>query len=125
MTAPRAVRIRTIDHGTVTVICPDWCTDDHEQDVHRVDITHTGPDRPLTLPTRHGEVAHLVTALEVRPFVDAPFFRTVFVNVEFAGDWHPTGLAGLEAMADRLTEQADALRERARELAALLAEGHR
>ncbi|MEU9264553.1 hypothetical protein AB0E04_03740 [Streptomyces sp. NPDC048251] len=125
MTGPRTVHIRTIDHGTVTVVCPDWCTDDHEQDVHRVDITHTGADQPLTLPTRTGPVTHLVTALEVRPFVDDPFFRTVFVSVEFDGDWHPTGLAGLEAMADQLAEHAEVLRERARELAALLAEGHR
>lgn len=123
MTEPRTHRIRTLDHGTVTITCPAWCAGEHEQDVHREDITHVGPDQPLTLPTRSGPVTNLVTALEVRPYVTDPFLRTVFVNVEIGPDWWPTGLAGLEAMADALTGQAEALREQARRLAQLLAGG--
>ncbi|MFE1882642.1 DUF6907 domain-containing protein [Streptomyces diastatochromogenes] len=125
MTAPRTVTVQTLDHGAVELRCPDWCTGEHEQDVHREDISHLGPDQPLTLPTRGGPVTNLVTALELRPYATDLFLRTVFVNVEIGADWYPTGLAGLEAMADVLAEQAEQLREQARRLALLLQEGRR
>ncbi|MFD5227393.1 DUF6907 domain-containing protein [Streptomyces qaidamensis] len=125
MSEHRPVTIHTLDHGDIALPCPAWCIGEHEDDVRRVDITHVGPDEPLTLPTRRGPVTHLVTAIEIRPFSDDPFLRRVFINVEIDGDWYPTGLPGLEAMADALEAQADELRERARRLAALLSEHNR
>ncbi|MFI5684676.1 DUF6907 domain-containing protein [Streptomyces sp. NPDC051636] len=122
-TEPRTVTVHTLDHGPLELRCPDWCTGEHEQDVHRADISHVGPDQPLQLPTRTGPVTNLITALEIRPFASDAFLRTVFVNVEIGADWHPTGLAGLEAMADALAEQAEQLRDRARRLAVLLTGG--
>lgn len=123
--SPEPRQIRTVDHGTVTITCPDWCTGEHEDDVHRGDISHLGPDQPLTLPTRRGPVTNLVTALEVRPYAFDGFLRMPFVNVGICADWYPTGLAGLEAMADVLAEQAEQLREQARQLALLLQEARR
>ncbi|UXY28558.1 DUF6907 domain-containing protein [Streptomyces sp. HUAS TT20] len=125
MTAPRTVTVHTLDHGTLDIRCPDWCTGHEDTPQYRVDVVHVGPDEPLTLPTRRGPITNLATALEVRPFASETFLRTPFVNVEISGDWYPTGLAGLEAMADVLAEQAEQLRERARRLALLLHEGRR
>lgn len=122
MTGPRTAIVDTLDHGQITVRCPTWCEGHEDAPQYRVDVTHVGADEPLTLPTRRGPVTHLVTALEVRPYVDDPFLQRVFVNVGIGGDWYPTGLAGLEAMADELEAQADELRDRARRLAVLLSE---
>ncbi|WJV47666.1 DUF6907 domain-containing protein [Streptomyces flavofungini] len=123
MSAARTVTVHTLDHGPITITCPDWCIGHEGPPQYRVDLSHFGPDRPLTLPTRRGPAIHLVTALEVRPYVDDSFLRLPFVGVHIGGDWYPTGLAGLEAMADALTAQADALRDQARELAVILAGG--
>ncbi|MEV6833627.1 hypothetical protein AB0N17_03690 [Streptomyces sp. NPDC051133] len=125
MTAPRTITVRTLDHGPLELRCPTWCTGEHEDDVHRADISHLGPDQPLTLPTRSGPVTNLVTALEVRPYAFDGFLRMPFVNVGIGADWYPTGLPGLEAMADTLAEQAEQLREQARRLAVLLQEARR
>lgn len=122
MTAPRTVTVPTLDHGPVTLACPTWCLGHGPEPEHRIDISHVGTDEPLTLLTRRGRVVHLVTALESRPFVTDPFLRRPFVNVAIGGDWYPTGLPGLEAMAAQLEADAEALRERARQLAVILAE---
>ncbi|MGW2292299.1 DUF6907 domain-containing protein [Streptomyces phaeochromogenes] len=125
MSTPRTVTVSTVDHGPVTLPEPSWCMGHHEDGGSRVDIQHEGLETTLTLPTRSGPVAHLTATLESRPFVDDPFLRGVFVNVGIDGDTYPTGLAGLDVMADALTAQADALRDRARELAVILAGGDR
>ncbi|WP_406171193.1 DUF6907 domain-containing protein [Streptomyces sp. NBC_00996] len=123
MSAPRTVTIRTVDHGPVTIPEPSWCAGRHPDGGARVDITHVGPDRPLTIPTRRGPAVHLVTALESRPFVAESFLRGPFVAVEIGGDWYETGLAGLERMASELEAHAEQLRDRARGLAVILAGG--
>lgn len=117
----RMIRLETIDHGGVTLACPAWCAGHSARPGYRIDITHVGPDRPLTLPTRRGEVEHLITALESRPFVSDPFLRRPFVTVSLDGDWFPGGPENLDAMADRLAEQAHVLHGQADELRALLA----
>lgn len=119
----RTVTLATLDHGQITLPEPSWCIGHGDAPQYRVDISHTGPDEPLTLSTRTGPAVHLTTALEVRPYACDPFLQRPFVGVEIGGDWHPTGLPGLEAMAARLEAHAEVLRERARQLAALLAEG--
>ncbi|MFG2678308.1 DUF6907 domain-containing protein [Streptomyces sp. NPDC048392] len=125
MSASRTVTIRTADHGPVTIPEPSWCLGQHPDGGARIDITHAGPDVELTLPTRQGPVVYLATSLESRPFVPDAFLRGPFMGVGIGGDWHETGLPGLEAMADMLSAHADALRERARVLAAALEEGGR
>jgi hypothetical protein len=124
-TEPRTVTLPTLDHGEVTLPEPSWCAGHETHPQYRVDIIHVGPDEPLALPTRRGPVTHLTTALEVRPYACDPFLQQPFVGVEIGGDWYPTGLPGLEAMADRLEAHAEVLRERARQLAVLLAGGGR
>lgn len=119
----RTVTVPTFDAGEVTLDEPSWCIGHETDPQYRADISHTGPDEPLTLPTRTGPAIHLTTALEARPYACDPFLRTVFVGVEIGGDWYPTGLPGLEAMATQLEAHAEVLRERARQLAALLAGG--
>jgi hypothetical protein len=116
------IRIKADEQRTtaLTVRCPAWCVGHEDAPQYRTDISHVGPDEPLTLPTRRGPVTHLVTALEIRPYSDDPFVQSVFVNVGIGGDWYPTGLAGLEAMADQLEAHAEVLRDRARRLAVLL-----
>lgn len=122
-TEPRTVQVLTLDHGTVTLTCPAWCVGHGPRAEYRADIVHSGPEQPLTVPTRRGEVTHLVTALECRPFATDPFFREVFAAVALDGDWYPSGPAELDAIADRLTAHAEAVRVLADELRALLANG--
>ncbi|MCT9107939.1 hypothetical protein N4G69_20255 [Streptomyces mirabilis] len=123
MSTRRTVTIHTVDHGPVTIPEPSWCAGRHRDGGARVDITHVGPEQPLTLPTRDGPAVHLVASLESRPFVHDTFLRGPFMDIEIDGDHYPTGLAGLERMADTLAAHADALRDRARELAVILAGG--
>ncbi|MET9516406.1 hypothetical protein [Streptomyces sp. NPDC002994] len=123
MTAPRTVTVQTSDHGPVTIPCPLWCTGlYHQEGGARVDITHTGPETELTLPTSVGPVRHMATVLEQRPFTKGPTGRGVFVDVEIDGQHHPTGPHGLDAMADALVENAAILRAAARRLTTLLAQ---
>ncbi|MFM9656722.1 DUF6907 domain-containing protein [Streptomyces scabiei] len=123
MSAPRTVTVHTVDHGPLTLPEPSWCAGAHEDGGARVDITHVGTEHVLTLPTRRGPVVSLSVSLESRPFAGDSFLRRPFASVEVGGDVYPTGLAGLEAMADALAEHAEELRDRARELAVVLAEG--
>lgn len=122
MSAPRTVTIRTADHGPVTVPEPSWCLGQHRDGGARVDITHAGPDVVLTVPTRSGPATVLVTALESAPFATDPTARGPIMAVETGGTWCEAGPAELAGIADALTAHADAVRARARDLAAALAE---
>ncbi|WP_435210741.1 DUF6907 domain-containing protein [Streptomyces sp. bgisy034] len=123
MNEPRTVVVPTIDHGDVTIICPEWCTGEHEPNGYRVDITHTGRDHHLTLPVHTAYAELLAVGIEERPFSEAWPGRAPFVSVGFNGDHYPTGVYGLEVMAGHLERHAEALREFARQLAAIVAGG--
>jgi hypothetical protein len=112
VTTPRTVR--TIDHGTVTVVCPPWCTGGHEDGGHRADIHHSGPDIVLAF---HG--AELFTAC----LVQSPYATPT--NPELGGPTtgvsvYPLALtldpvqlydlaASLDGYADQLRDLADQL----------------
>jgi len=119
---PRTVTVNTVDAGDVTITCPPWCTGEHEPDGYRVDIVHMGAEQILTLPVRGGHAELLLVALEQRPFTDRWPGRAPFVSVGFGGDHYPAGVFALECMAIELERHAEALRESARRLAAVLAE---
>ncbi|GAA2972179.1 DUF6907 domain-containing protein [Streptomyces enissocaesilis] len=123
MTAPRTVTVQTSDHGPVNIPCPHWCTGAyHQEGGARVDITHTGPENELTVPTSSGPTRLMATVLEQRPFTEGATGRGVFIDVEIDGEYHPTGPHGLDAMADALVENASILRAEARRLTTLLAQ---
>ncbi|MGW4541582.1 DUF6907 domain-containing protein [Streptomyces chartreusis] len=114
---PRTVTVHTLDHGPVTLTCPAWCTGAHDDDVHRVDVSHDGPEHVIAPGGRE-----VLRAL----FTQAPFSSVdqavgLYVEVaDLAGTRNP---ADVEQLADDLTAAADQLRALARELAALLAGG--
>lgn len=112
MTTPRV--IHTIDHGTVTVVCPPWCVGGHEDGGHRADILHCGPDVTLAFHGRLITDAGLVQS----PFaeLDTPDLggRTPGVSVSAIGrTLDPVQLyelaASLDGYADQLRGLADRL----------------
>ncbi|MFI0134736.1 DUF6907 domain-containing protein [Streptomyces luteogriseus] len=125
MSEPRTVTLPTIDHGDVTIPCPDWCAGHETIPEYRIDIAHRGTDHSLTLPVRGGHVELLVVALEERPFTEAWPGTRPFVSVGFSGDYYPSQLHRLEDMAFELERHAEVLREFARRLAVILAGGAR
>jgi hypothetical protein len=121
MSAPRTVTLATIDHGDVTITCPDWCTGhDTTTPQYREDIVHEGVERILALPHRGGNHQLLTLALEQRPFADRWPGTAPFVSVGFSGDHHPMRRPGLHAAADALEMHAAMLRHFAVELGGLL-----
>ena len=122
-TEPRTVTLPTLDHGPVTLVCPDWCSGHDTAPQYRSDLFHESREQQLDLPVRGGSVELLAVAFEQRPFVEAWPGTTPFVNVGFSGDYHPVRVDGLEAMADALEQHAATLREYADQLHALLAGG--
>ncbi|MEU0660259.1 DUF6907 domain-containing protein [Streptomyces lavendulocolor] len=116
----RMVTIPTMDHGDVTIPCPSWCTQQyHQAGGARVDITHTGVDVPLYVPTPEGKSPLLALTLEQRPFTEMDPGRDVFVSVELLAGPHPMGPAALDALAAALVENARQVRLMARRLSVL------
>ncbi|MER5200049.1 DUF6907 domain-containing protein [Streptomyces sp. NPDC002755] len=115
----RTITVPTLDHGPVTLTCPLWCAGHDSAAQHRTDISHTGPDQPLSLPTARGPVTHLITALEQRPFTPDPLAKHPYLNVCINGDWYPCDPTALHAMADVLTAHAYTLHARAAHLRTL------
>ncbi|MGW2618500.1 DUF6907 domain-containing protein [Streptomyces sp. NPDC001500] len=115
----RTITLPTLDHGVVTLTCPHWCVGHDDALQHRTDISHTGPDQPLLLPTAHGPVTHLITALEQRPFDQDPLAQAPRLNVHINGDWYASDPATLHAMADTLMAHAYTLHARAAHLSTL------
>ncbi|MDX2676191.1 DUF6907 domain-containing protein [Streptomyces sp. NY05-11A] len=123
MNKPRTFTILTVDHGPVTLTCPEWCTSEHAPNGHRVDITHVGDVRRLTLPVRGAYAELLTVSLEARPFTEAWPGTAPFVSVGFNDGHHPSSVYRLEVMAGQLERHAEELRDAARRLAVILAEG--
>ncbi|MFF8829140.1 DUF6907 domain-containing protein [Streptomyces sp. NPDC015131] len=118
----RMVTIPTMDHGDVTIPCPAWCTQQyHQAGGARVDITHTGQDVPLYVPTPEGKSPLLALMLEQRPFTEMDPGRDVFVSVELLAGPHPMDPVALDALAAALVDNAREVRAMARRLAVLKA----
>lgn len=115
-TEPRAITIRTSDHGDVTLTCPAWCTAQHAQDGHRADILHSGADVALVFRGYDIGDASLVES----PFAELPG-GALGVSVSLLGrTLDPVALYDFAAVLDR---HADQLRDLADQLHVLLAGG--
>ncbi|MGJ5834190.1 DUF6907 domain-containing protein [Streptomyces ossamyceticus] len=115
------VTLATLDRGDVTIPEPAWCAGhDPHVPVHFVDLTHYGPEHAFTF---EGEDLYAVMLVQAPHSESAS--RTTGVYVEQSGYAHTLDPAGLEALAARFVEQAEQLRQHARELAAILAGGER
>lgn len=125
MNEPCIVTVPTLDHGSVPLVCPDWCAGHESEPQYRTDLFHESREQQLDLPVRGGTAELLAVGFEQRPFTDGWMGTTPFVNVGFGGDYHPVRVDGLEAMADALDQHAATLREYAHQLAVLLAGGGR
>ena len=123
MTEPRIVTLPTIDHGTVPLVCPDWCSGHETEPQYRSDLFHESREQQLDLPVHGGSAALLAVCFEQRPFTEGWIGTRPFVNVGFDGDYYPVRVDGLEAMADALEQHAAILREYAHQLAILLGGG--
>ncbi|MGW1278035.1 DUF6907 domain-containing protein [Streptomyces tsukubensis] len=121
MTGARTVTVPTLDHGPLSLICPSWCAEPHDQAEYRVDITHAGPDTPLTGDTSRGTATILTAWLEQRPYTHRPPGTAPFINIEIGGDCYPCNPAQLHQLAAALTSHATHLRALAGQLTTLLA----
>ena len=118
---PRKVTLTTLDHGEVTLAEPAWCRGhaDHRPDTYRVDLDHKGPEHRLH---HRGEL--LWTAfLGQAPFASTPEQRRVGLYVEQSGYARTLDPQGLYDLAATLDQHADALRDLADQLDALLRGG--
>ncbi|MEU0253310.1 hypothetical protein ABZ299_12540 [Streptomyces sp. NPDC006184] len=112
MTEPRTVTVHTLDHGSIVVPEPAWCTNHDPFDGHRDDFTHYGPEHPL-----HFRGHLLWTAMLVQaPFSPSPLIGAYIEQTGYAATLDP---AGLRALADAEQAHADHLRRLADELTAL------
>lgn len=118
MSAGRWTTIQTLDYGTIHVLCPAWCTGQHDQSVElRSDTLHTGPDHTAHFRGRNLALACLTEA----PFAVDPERRGIWVSAEDAGlELDPPGLDELAAV---YVEYAAHLLQLSRELTALRGEG--
>ncbi|MGW1616559.1 DUF6907 domain-containing protein [Streptomyces sp. NPDC002285] len=117
MNAPRTVTVNTLDHGPLTLTCPAWCTVEHDDDVHRVDVSHDGTEHVIAPGGREVLRALLTQA----PFSNVDRTAGLYVEVaDLAGTRTPDEV---EQLADALVESAEQLRALGRQLAALLAGG--
>ncbi|WP_326583322.1 hypothetical protein OG889_32735 [Streptomyces sp. NBC_00481] len=123
MSALRTVTLLTIDHGSVTLPEPSWCTGhaDHRPDTHRADILHTGPTHRLT---------HNGQPLGRALIFQAPCseLTTSAVQASVVLDFEPHrgfDAVGLYDLAASLDAAADRLRGLADQLHAVLAGGDR
>lgn len=84
MSAPRTVRVRTQDFGLITIDEPNWCTGRHPFEGWRADVTHRGPEVPLTLASPpFGPRQFLTAYLLQQPFSDTqPGVAIAFGGVE-------------------------------------------
>ncbi|MFJ5638577.1 DUF6907 domain-containing protein [Streptomyces sp. NPDC093223] len=124
MTEPRHVQIETGDHGTVTVVCPSWCTghDDQPHNGYRADIMHQGAPAVLTFDGEHLEDASLVQS----PFAAAggnPRLGGQVPGVAVSLVGETLNPQELRDFADALARHAGQLRALADQLAAILAGG--
>lgn len=121
MTTPRTARIRTLDHGTITVTCPPWCLGVHEDGGYRADILHRGPDTNLTFHGHDIADATLVQSPYATPGDPELGGPTPGVSVSLIGrTLDPVTVYGLAAALDGY---ADRLRDLADQLAVILAGG--
>ncbi|AEY90770.1 hypothetical protein SHJG_5503 [Streptomyces hygroscopicus subsp. jinggangensis 5008] len=110
-TEPRTITVRTLDHGTLTVPEPTWCTGHAPYVGYRDDFTHYGPEQQLHF---HGHL--LWTAMLAHaPFSASPRVGVYVEQTGFAGTLDAAGLRELAAVQDVHAEQ---LRRLARELEA-------
>lgn len=70
MTAPRTVTINTIDHGTVDLPEPTWCTGHGWQpNPYLADVTHYSvPVKAAAMTESHGRVDVLVARISHSPY---------------------------------------------------------
>ncbi|MFJ7229799.1 DUF6907 domain-containing protein [Streptomyces tendae] len=111
MTTLRTVTVRTIDHGDVTVTCPDWCTTQHQDGGYRADVFHQGEPVVLRFHGRHVGDASIVHA----PFAERSSREpeasvTLLLATLTAVDLYDFA-AALDRHADRLRTLADRLTE--------------
>jgi hypothetical protein len=121
----RSITLPTIDHGDVTITCPDWCIGhaDHEPESHRADILHRGPDATLTFRGREISQASLVQSPFARRGELRFGGRIEGVSVSLIGQTlDPVGVYELAAELDMYAAR---LRSLAYELAVILAGGER
>ncbi|MGW1808234.1 DUF6907 domain-containing protein [Streptomyces sp. NPDC002078] len=114
---PRTTRIRTLDHGTITITCPAWCVGGHEDGLHRADVLHCGPDVTLVFRGRHITDANLVQA----PFAETtdPELGSPTPGVSVSVIGRTLDPCGLYELAAAFDGYADQLRALADELTAL------
>ncbi|MFK0225881.1 DUF6907 domain-containing protein [Streptomyces sp. NPDC090303] len=112
----RTITLATLDHGTVTVPEPGWCTGhaDHRP-CHLVDLTHTGSEHRFAFD---GDDL-LVAMFSQHPHATQ---QRTGVLVEQTGWARTLDYAGLRQLAAALTVHAMHLRTLADQLAAIQAE---
>jgi hypothetical protein len=118
--ADRTVTVQTWDQGPVTTPEPEWCTGEHEDGLHLVDLVHDGPDISLTVDTEAGPVELLHLLLTQYPYATRPEARALYMAVNLEGGYRPfRDDIALYRLADQLVENAVQLRAIARQLAEL------
>ncbi|MHC3391316.1 DUF6907 domain-containing protein [Streptomyces lavendulocolor] len=117
MTAPRTVTVPTLDHGTITIPEPAWCTGHTgHQPGYRVDITHTGPEHPFAFEDQ----VLLVAMLTQAPFTPTGSQETG-LYVEQTGHARTLDPAGLTRLAAAFVIYATHLRTLERQLSTIKA----
>ncbi|MFD4245081.1 DUF6907 domain-containing protein [Streptomyces sp. NPDC058525] len=118
MTSARTVTVPTLDHGSITIPEPDWCTGHPEAPAeYRDDVHHAGPEYLVD----HDARAVLAAELVEYPFGLRPVPPSVYVGLLVpSATLDP---AGLEALAEVLVERAAELRQLALRLTVLRAGG--
>ncbi|MFE5852546.1 DUF6907 domain-containing protein [Streptomyces sp. NPDC056500] len=122
MSTLRTITVPTLDHGPITITCPDWCTEPHQNPEYRIDLTHAGPDIAFNVETSRGTATLMTAWYEQRPHIGERFPGTrTFINVEINGDTYPSDPRQLDQLAAALTIHAIHLRTLAQQLTALKA----
>lgn len=105
MTVWNMITVQTGDHGPVETQCPDWCTgDSHPDGCDRADITHTGLDTVIEVPTPRGPVELFMLALAQYPYRELDDERSVHTSLFFANhDGWPTDPDDFDELAASIT----------------------
>lgn len=108
----RTITLNTLDHGEVTVECPDWCIGHGWQpdgQIGRNDIAHNSVRVKATVETDgHGLVPLLASYITWAPFVElVPVVAVeLLVQADFSAEEIGQLIRGLQTVQDRLGQLA-------------------
>ncbi|WP_371547967.1 hypothetical protein OG266_22060 [Streptomyces sp. NBC_00554] len=124
----RVIKLLDSPGATLTVMCPPWCADDHQEDMTRgtflEDFAHRGGEEALALSVDGGTEDVIVTEITQYPFgktLRTPtvvMWPTLGMNAEAE-----MGPDEVRALAEQVRTYADALAETADELLKIREQG--